>query len=63
MKMKMKTFKHFIGNTFRILKLPLFSSLIPSIIVCFRYLPFKQAIKLPILVYKAKLREFGIRIA
>lgn len=52
--MKMNTFKHFIGNTFEIVKLPLFSSLIPSIIVCFRYLPFKQAIKLPILVYKAK---------
>lgn len=27
-------------------------SIVPSIIFCFRYLPFKQAIKLPILVYK-----------
>ena len=32
-------------------------SLLPSIIFNFKYLPFKQAIKLPILLYKPKLYE------
>lgn len=46
--------KLMIGTIYRLLKLPVFNSLIPSIIFCFKYLPFKQAIKLPILVYKPK---------
>ena len=36
-----------IGYFFRLLR-----SLVPSLIFCFHYLPFRQAVKLPILVYK-----------
>lgn len=36
-----------IGYFFRLIR-----SLVPSLIFCFHYLPFRQAVKLPILVYK-----------
>ena len=50
----MRIIRSIISNFFRIIKLPLFTSLIPSVIFCFKYLPFRQAVKLPILVNRPK---------
>lgn len=42
--------------------LSLIRCFIPSLIFCFRYLPVKQAVKLPILVFKAHLVDFGGKV-
>ena len=44
------------------MKLRTFFALIPSVIFCFWYLPFKQAIKIPIIVYCPRIFKFGGRV-
>lgn len=50
--------KYYIQNTRLRKKAEILSSLIPSFIFCLKYLPFRQAIKLPILVRNIKLVQF-----
>lgn len=48
----------YIQNTNLRKRVEILKALIPSLIFCFKYLPFKQAIKLPILIYKPQLVRF-----
>lgn len=50
--------KYYIQNTRLRKKVEILTSLIPSLIFCLKYLPFRQAVKLPILVRKIKLVQF-----
>ncbi|MCR8912780.1 hypothetical protein NW211_12340 [Barnesiella sp. ET7] len=44
------------------MKLRTLFALIPSVIFCFWYLPFKQAIKIPIIIYCPRIFKFGGRV-